>query len=113
MQRDTIVPGVHSSIDITRMQQQHQQHGYLQHGVGTSRPDITTAADVRDQEQQGLVQLELDVPITYMPFKFENRRVRIDWRLLHGVDIDKLVGAHQQQAQHRILPTKGEIILQQ
>jgi hypothetical protein len=30
--------------------------------------------------------------------------VRIDWRLLHGVDIDKLVGAAlQQQAQHRIL----------
>jgi hypothetical protein len=33
----------------------------------------------------------MDLPITYVPFKFENRRVRIDWRLLHGVDLDKLV----------------------
>jgi hypothetical protein len=37
------------------------------------------------------VGISMDLPITYMPFKFENRRVRIDWRLLHGVDIDKLV----------------------
>jgi hypothetical protein len=101
MQRDTVMAGVQHRINITRMQQQHQQHGYLQHGVGTNRPDISTTADARDQEQQGLVQLELDVPITYMPFKFENRRVRIDWRLLHGVDVDKLVGSTlQQHAQH-------------
>jgi hypothetical protein len=29
--------------------------------------------------------------VTYQPFKFESRRSRIDWRLLHGVDINKLV----------------------
>ena len=26
------------------------------------------------------------------PFRFGARRERIDWRLLHGVDVDKLVG---------------------
>lgn len=26
------------------------------------------------------------------PFKFEARRVAIDWRLLHGVDTDSVVG---------------------
>lgn len=30
-------------------------------------------------------------PPLYVPFKFDSRRVRIDWRLLHGVDISKLV----------------------
>jgi hypothetical protein len=26
------------------------------------------------------------------PFRFGTRRERIDWRLLHGVDVEKLVG---------------------
>lgn len=76
-------------MSVPRHQVYHQNH--LQHGSCiSSRPD-TTIADARDQEQQDLMHLSLDLPITYMPFKFENRRVRIDWRLLHGVDIDKLV----------------------
>lgn len=80
---------MYSSVDSLR-QHPHAvlQHNPLQHSSGArgASADITTAADGRDQE------LGLDLPITYMPFKFENRRVRIDWRLLHGVDIDKLVG---------------------
>ncbi len=28
---------------------------------------------------------------TFMPFKFEPRRARIDWRLLHGVDLNTIV----------------------
>lgn len=90
MQRDTRTAAMHSSLDALRQSVQQQQV-QLQHGGGISRPDITTTADARDQKQQELVQLSLELPITYMPFKFENRRVRIDWRLLHGVDIDKLV----------------------
>lgn len=47
------------------------------------------AAVSRDQQQMpGAVH---DLPVTYQPFKFESRRLRIDWRLLHGVDINKLV----------------------
>jgi hypothetical protein len=29
--------------------------------------------------------------LQYPPFRFEHRRMRIDWRLLHGVDVNKLV----------------------
>lgn len=29
--------------------------------------------------------------LQYPPFRFEQRRMRIDWRLLHGVDVNKLV----------------------
>jgi hypothetical protein len=84
MQRDSA--GMHGSVDALRHQ---MQHGHLQQQPGR-QPDTTTAADARDQEP-GMEQLGMELPITYMPFKFENRRVRIDWRLLHGVDIDKLV----------------------
>jgi hypothetical protein len=49
--------------------------------AGTSRRDqLQTLADADE------------LPITYLPFKFESRPSRIDWRLLHGVDINKLVG---------------------
>jgi hypothetical protein len=75
--------GMYNSTDSLR------QH--LQHSGVMSRPDITATADARDQQQQDLLRISMDLPITYMPFKFENRRVRMDWRLLHGVDIDKLV----------------------
>lgn len=89
MERGSATAGVYGNMSIPRHQAYHQTH--LQHGSCiSSRPD-TTIADARDQEQQELMHLSLDLPITYMPFKFENRRVRIDWRLLHGVDIDKLV----------------------
>ncbi len=30
---------------------------------------------------------------TFVPFKFEPRRARIDWRMLHGVDVDMIVSA--------------------
>lgn len=76
---------MHSSVDDLRHQ---MQHGHLQQPG--RQPDTTTAADARDQEP-GMEQLSMELPISYMPFKFENRRVRIDWRLLHGVDLDKLV----------------------
>ena len=29
---------------------------------------------------------------SFQPFRFESRRSRIDWRLLHGVDINNIVG---------------------
>eukprot|EP00775_Hariotina_reticulata_P007380 gene7380-7589_t len=29
--------------------------------------------------------------LQYPPFRFEQRRMRIDWRLLHGVDVNKLI----------------------
>lgn len=29
---------------------------------------------------------------TFPPFKFENKRTRIDWRMLHSVDVHSLVG---------------------
>jgi hypothetical protein len=90
---------MYSSTDSLR--QHLHQHNPLQHGSGMGRPDITSSADARDQEQ--LINLEL--PITYMPFKFENRRVRIDWRQLHGVDIDKLVRAMQQFVRQCQLPS--------
>jgi len=32
------------------------------------------------------------------PFRFCTRRVRIDWRTLHGVDIDRLVRARRSNA---------------
>ena len=28
---------------------------------------------------------------TFVPFKFEPRRARLDWRMLHGVDINMIV----------------------
>lgn len=31
-------------------------------------------------------------PPAFQPFRFEPRRARIDWRLLHGVDINNIVG---------------------
>ncbi len=34
-----------------------------------------------------------ELPVTYMPFKFESKRSRLDWRMLHGVDVHKVVGA--------------------
>lgn len=80
--------GFQGASSATRHHVQQQELPQQQRG---SRADIT-AGDLRDQEQQELLQLSMELPITYMPFKFENRRVRIDWRLLHGVDIDKLVG---------------------
>jgi zinc finger protein DZIP1 len=30
-------------------------------------------------------------PPAFQPFRFERRRARIDWRLLHGVDINNIV----------------------
>jgi hypothetical protein len=30
-------------------------------------------------------------PFTFPAFKFESRRVRVDWRLLNGVDVQRVV----------------------
>lgn len=49
----------------------------------------------KDQLQQQIATASCSsLPVTYLPFKFENRRLRIDWRLLHGVDITKLVSSN-------------------
>ena len=46
-----------------------------------------TAAVLRDQFMPPLQPV-----VSFSPFKFEPRRVRVDWRLLHGVDTNKVVG---------------------
>lgn len=35
---------------------------------------------------------------SFPPFKFEPRRARIDWRLLHGVDINSIVSRGKEGA---------------
>lgn len=32
-----------------------------------------------------------DLELLHAPFKFESKRCRIDWRMLHGVDVNKIV----------------------
>ena len=32
-------------------------------------------------------------PPTFQAFKFESRKTRIDWRLLHGVDVNPIVSS--------------------
>jgi hypothetical protein len=54
--------------------------------------DARAGAGRRDQLQT-LVEAD-GLPVTYQAFKFESRRSRIDWRLLHGVDINKLVSTN-------------------
>ena len=47
----------------------------------------------RDQ-QAGLMNMTTMMPTappTFQAFKFEARKTRIDWRLLHGVDINPIV----------------------
>lgn len=43
----------------------------------------------------GTVRDQQAVPAapTFQPFKFEPKRARIDWRLLHGIDIHAMVRA--------------------
>lgn len=91
MEPRPVAAGVYNSTESLRQHLQPQVH--MQHSGGMGRPDTASAADARDQQQQDLARISMDLPITYMPFKFENRRVRIDWHLLHGVDIDKLVSS--------------------
>ena len=50
-------------------------------------------ADTRDQT---LIQMPT-APPTFPAFKFESRKTRIDWRLLHGVDINPIVSLHHDQ----------------
>jgi zinc finger protein DZIP1 len=45
-----------------------------------------TTAVLRDQ-----FTAPLQPVVSFPPFKFEPRRVRVDWRLLHGVDTNKVV----------------------
>ena len=49
-------------------------------------------------------------PPTFQAFKFESRKTRIDWRLLHGVDVNPIVSSaplsliknsHQHHQHHR------------
>lgn len=62
-----------------------------------SHMDANLTAE-RDQ-----VQLGCSLPVTYQPFKFDSRRFRIDWRLLHGVDIHKVVSSgHAGLSRHSI-----------
>lgn len=48
-------------------------------------------------EDPGLSSMELVMnPLAAMtcpasPFSFDRRRLKIDWRLLHGVDVDRVV----------------------
>eukprot|EP00798_Chlamydomonas_sp_ICE-L_P015155 gene15155-21221_t len=45
--------------------------------------DTADFTQIRDQTMM--------VAPTFVPFKFEPRRTRIDWRMLHGVDVDHIV----------------------
>lgn len=58
---------------------------YLTTATGTfgRTGDLTLDLGGRDQTMQ--------VAPTFAPFKFEHKRTRIDWRLLHGVDINSVV----------------------
>ena len=64
-----------------------QQQGYDQ--------DPALEASAEDP-MLGAVQLATNplAPITVpaSPFSFDRRRLKIDWRLLHGVDVDRVVG---------------------
>lgn len=67
------------------------EHTSGQPNVRVGRLDVTMEAG-RDQLHQQVVAISnSSLPVTYQPFKFENRRLRIDWRLLHGVDINRVV----------------------
>ena len=46
-----------------------------------------------DVEQRDQLIPMPTAPPTFAAFKFESRKTRIDWRLLHGVDINPIVGA--------------------
>lgn len=54
-------------------------------GRTATMPFYETFDVLRDQ-----TQTMVKAP-SFMPFKFEPRRARIDWRLLHGVDINTIV----------------------
>uniref|UniRef100_A0A383WEI0 Cilium assembly protein DZIP1 N-terminal domain-containing protein n=1 Tax=Tetradesmus obliquus TaxID=3088 RepID=A0A383WEI0_TETOB len=56
----------------------------------TAGPGFDARTAGRRDQLQTLADAD-GLPVTYQPFKFESRRSRIDWRLLHGVDINKLI----------------------
>ncbi|WIA11315.1 hypothetical protein OEZ85_011438 [Tetradesmus obliquus] len=56
----------------------------------TAGPGFDARTAGRRDQLQTLAYAD-GLPVTYQPFKFESRRSRIDWRLLHGVDINKLI----------------------
>ena len=45
----------------------------------------------RDQQAPLMTMTMPTAPPTFQAFKFEARKTRIDWRLLHGVDINPIV----------------------
>ncbi|WIA31397.1 hypothetical protein OEZ86_002296 [Tetradesmus obliquus] len=56
----------------------------------TAGPGFDARTAGRRDQLQTLADAD-GLPVTYQPFKFDSRRSRIDWRLLHGVDINKLI----------------------
>ena len=67
-------------------------------------PAVFDYAGMRDQSQTAV-----SAP-TFQPFKFEPKRARIDWRLLHGIDIHAMVGVYVgfvQGEQQQALPDVG------
>eukprot|EP00983_Pelagomonas_calceolata_P107029 1159300-Pelagomonas_calceolata.AAC.7 len=66
--------------------------------------------DVTGNIDQGLTSPALASQPAFPPFKFEPRRTRIDWRLLHGVDINNIVSVmsvHRQGISLGALLVKG------
>ncbi len=61
---------------------------FLAGGTGRAYDDVSLG-----QVDQGAAGLGLvsPSPPAFQPFRFEPRRARIDWRLLHGVDVNNIV----------------------
>ncbi|KAF8057745.1 Dzip1l [Scenedesmus sp. PABB004] len=76
-------------------------------GLPHRRRDVGLAGGGRDQAGAG----GGEGGATYAPFKFEARRQRIDWRLLTGVDVNRLVRDTDLDALERLVPsiTWGDI----
>lgn len=57
--------------------------------TGIAASQDAGVAPLRDQQHS--THSLSGLAVSYMPFKFESRRSRIDWRMLHTVDVNRLV----------------------